>query len=138
MASNIWTSCTCPSRTGGSSARFTTTARSTSPTKEPVGSRAASLGGEHDGRGPRRNGRSCATTSSARRHGPNKITARSISENSAANMEDRALWTRAVAREAEKWGFSWSYWEFCSEFGAYDPVARQWRQPLLNALLGRE
>ena len=36
-------------------------------------------------------------------------------------MDDRALWTRAVAREAEKWGFSWSYWEFCSEFGAYDP-----------------
>jgi endoglucanase len=55
-----------------------------------------------------------------------------------ANMEDRALWTRAVAREAEKWGFSWSYWEFCSEMGAYDAAARQWRQPLLNALLGKE
>jgi endoglucanase len=55
-----------------------------------------------------------------------------------ANMDDRALWTRAVAREAEKWGFSWSYWEFCSEFGAYDPVARRWRQPLLNALLDKD
>ena len=54
-----------------------------------------------------------------------------------ANMDDRALWTRAVAREAEKWGFSWSYWEFCSEFGAYDVAARQWRRPLLNALLGK-
>jgi endoglucanase len=55
-----------------------------------------------------------------------------------ANMDDRALWTRAVAREAEKWGFSWSYWEFCSEFGAYDPVARRWRRPLLNALLDKD
>jgi endoglucanase len=43
-----------------------------------------------------------------------------------------------VAREAEKWGFSWSYWEFCSEFGAYDPVARRWRRPLLNALLDKD
>jgi endoglucanase len=55
-----------------------------------------------------------------------------------ANMEDRALWTRAVAHEAEKWGFSWSYWEFCSEFGAYDRAAQRWRRPLLNALLERD
>jgi hypothetical protein len=55
-----------------------------------------------------------------------------------ANMDDRALWTRAVAREAEKWGFSWSYWEFCSEFGAYDLAARRWRPPLLNALLNAD
>jgi endoglucanase len=55
-----------------------------------------------------------------------------------ADMEDRALWTRAVAREAEKWDFSWSYWEFCSEFGAYDPAAERWRRPLLNALLDRD
>ena len=55
-----------------------------------------------------------------------------------ANKDDRALWTRAVAREAEKWGFSWSYWEFCSEFGAYDPAARRWRRPLLNALLDKD
>src|SRR5262249_44300593 len=55
-----------------------------------------------------------------------------------AKMDDRALWTRAVAREAEKWGFSWSYWEFCSEFGAYDPAAQHWRRPLLNALLDKD
>jgi endoglucanase len=54
-----------------------------------------------------------------------------------ANMDDRALWTRAVAREAEKWGFSWSYWEFCSEFGAYDSATQRWRRPLLNALLDK-
>lgn len=54
-----------------------------------------------------------------------------------ADMELRALWTHAVASEAEKRGFSWSYWEFCSGFGAYDPVANIWRQPLLRALLDK-
>ena len=52
-------------------------------------------------------------------------------------MEGRARWTAFVARTAEAHGMPWTYWEFCSGFGAYDPVARQWRQPLLDALLGR-
>jgi endoglucanase len=56
----------------------------------------------------------------------------------AADMDSRARWTRAVAREAERHGFSWSYWEFCSGFGAYDPKAKAWRQPLLRALLAKE
>lgn len=51
-----------------------------------------------------------------------------------AGMKSRALWTRTVAREAEKRGFSWAYWEFCAKFGAFDPVHRNWRQPLLQAL----
>ena len=54
-----------------------------------------------------------------------------------AEMELRASWTRAVAREAERSGFSWSYWEFCSSFGAYDTVAKAWRRPLLEALLDK-
>jgi len=54
-----------------------------------------------------------------------------------AEMESRASWTRAVVREAEKSGFSWSYWEFCASFGAYDPVAKAWRRPLLGALLDK-
>jgi endoglucanase len=53
------------------------------------------------------------------------------------DMTSRALWTRAVAREVEKHGFSGSYWEFCSGFGAYDPEAKAWRQPLLKALMNR-
>src|SRR5262249_7928843 len=44
---------------------------------------------------------------------------------SAADLESRARWLRAVAREAEKHGFSWAYWEFGSGFGVYDPVARR-------------
>jgi endoglucanase len=54
---------------------------------------------------------------------------------SKADMNSRALWTDAVARTAEEMGISWSYWEFCSGFGVYDPVAEQWRDPLLKALI---
>jgi endoglucanase len=51
------------------------------------------------------------------------------------DMASRARWTAFVARTAESHGMPWTYWEFCSGFGAYDPVAKQWRQPLLDALL---
>jgi endoglucanase len=57
---------------------------------------------------------------------------------SAADMESRAKWTRAVVRAAEKQGFSWAYWEFCSGFGAYDKEKRAWHKPLLAALMDRE
>ena len=52
-----------------------------------------------------------------------------------ADMTSRAAWTSAVAREAERSGFSWSYWEFASGFGAYDKDASEWRKPLLEALI---
>jgi endoglucanase len=54
---------------------------------------------------------------------------------SKADMASRALWTRFVARTAEKDGFSWAYWEFGSGFGVYDPAASQWRTELKNALM---
>jgi endoglucanase len=54
---------------------------------------------------------------------------------SQANMASRARWTRAVVREAQRQGMSLAYWEFASGFGAYDPEARTWRQPLLRALV---
>jgi len=56
---------------------------------------------------------------------------------SGADMDSRARWTRAVAQEAEKHGMSWSYWEFGSGFGVYDPRARAWHEPLLEALVGK-
>ncbi len=52
-----------------------------------------------------------------------------------ADLESRARWTRFVAREAEKLGFSWAYWEFCSAYGAYDPKAKTWRETLKSALI---
>jgi endoglucanase len=54
-----------------------------------------------------------------------------------ADMESRARWTRFVVGEAERLGFAWSYWEFCSGFGAYDPKADAWRPQLKAALVGR-
>ncbi|HKI37524.1 MAG TPA: glycoside hydrolase family 5 protein [Gemmataceae bacterium] len=51
-----------------------------------------------------------------------------------ADMDSRARWTRAVAREAEKHGFSWAYWEFGAGFAAYDRKAKAWHEPLLKAL----
>ncbi len=54
---------------------------------------------------------------------------------STGDMDSRARWTAFVARTAKSHGMAWTYWEFCSGFGAYDPVAKQWRQPLLQALL---
>jgi endoglucanase len=52
-----------------------------------------------------------------------------------ADMKSRARWTHFVTREAERLGFSWSYWEFCSGFGAYDPKTDAWREPLKTALI---
>ncbi len=54
---------------------------------------------------------------------------------SKADIESRARWTAFIAREAEKQGFSWSYWEFCSGFGVYDPTNNEWVEPLLRALI---
>lgn len=52
-----------------------------------------------------------------------------------ADMESRVQWTQAVVNEARKHKFSWAYWEFCSNFGVYDPVTSAWRKPLLQSLM---
>jgi endoglucanase len=52
-----------------------------------------------------------------------------------ADMPSRARWTRCIVSEAERLGFSWAYWEFCSGFGAYDPKAGAWREALKAALV---
>ena len=56
---------------------------------------------------------------------------------SRADMESRARWTAFVREQARARGIAWAYWEFGSGFGAYDPQAKKWRQPLLSALLPR-
>jgi endoglucanase len=53
-----------------------------------------------------------------------------------ADMDSRVRWTGFIVTEAEKLGFSWAYWEFCSGFGAYDSKAEAWRKPLKEAMLG--
>jgi endoglucanase len=52
-----------------------------------------------------------------------------------ADMDSRVRWTRFISGEATKLGMSWTYWEFCSGFGAYDPKAKAWRKPLASSLL---
>jgi endoglucanase len=54
-----------------------------------------------------------------------------------ADMDSRAKWTECVVTEAERAGFSWAYWEFCSGFGAYDPKTDLWRPALKTALVGK-
>ena len=52
-----------------------------------------------------------------------------------ADMAARVRWTRFIAREAEKFNFTWAYWEYQANFGIWDPKAQQWREPLKAALL---
>lgn len=52
-----------------------------------------------------------------------------------ADMESRANWTNFISRQAELRGFSWSYWEFCSGFGVFDPNKDEWNVPLIDALI---
>lgn len=52
-----------------------------------------------------------------------------------ADMTSRARWTAAVRTTAERLGMSWAYWEFGTDFGAYDPDRHAWREPLRHALL---
>ena len=40
-----------------------------------------------------------------------------------------------VAREAERNGFAWSYWQFDSDFSAFDVKADHWVEPIRNALV---
>lgn len=52
-----------------------------------------------------------------------------------ANLNSRLLWTNKVARTAEKYNFSWIYWEFGAGFGVYDIDRKQWNKCLLNSLI---
>lgn len=52
-----------------------------------------------------------------------------------ADLESRVRWTTYLARWFEEQGFSWAYWEFSAGFGIYDPSAKVFIQPLVDALL---
>jgi endoglucanase len=52
-----------------------------------------------------------------------------------ADMPSRCAWTRRVRMEAEALGLSWCYWDFGTDFGAFDPRRNTWRLPLKEALL---
>jgi endoglucanase len=52
-----------------------------------------------------------------------------------ADLPSRLRWTRFVRSHAEQLGLSWCYWDFGTDFGAFDPRRNAWRRPLLRALL---
>jgi endoglucanase len=71
----------------------------------------------------------------AQRHKNVRILLGEFGAYSKADMGSRVRWTAYIAREAERHGFAWAYWEFASGFGIYDPEARVWREDLLKALI---
>jgi endoglucanase len=56
-------------------------------------------------------------------------------DKSGTPMELRTAYTAAVAREAEKSGFPWAYWQFDSDFIVYDVKTDQWVKPIRDALV---
>jgi endoglucanase len=52
-----------------------------------------------------------------------------------AAMPHRQIWTDFIARQAEKRNWSWSYWQFDSDFIAYDIDHDHWVQPIQDALV---
>jgi endoglucanase len=52
-----------------------------------------------------------------------------------ADFNSRILWTTLVARTAEKYNFSWIYWEFGAGFGIYDINKKMWKKDLFKALV---
>ena len=52
-----------------------------------------------------------------------------------ADMDSRARYTNFVTRQAERLGWSWSYWQFDSDFVVYDVERDGWVEPLLKALI---
>jgi endoglucanase len=53
-------------------------------------------------------------------------------------MDSRVAYTAAVAREAEAHGFAWAYWQFDSDFIAYDVKQDAWVEPIHGALVPKK
>ena len=54
---------------------------------------------------------------------------------SGTSMALRTAYTDAVSREAERSGFGWAYWQFDSDFLAWDMAKDQWVAPIRDALI---
>ena len=53
-----------------------------------------------------------------------------------ADLASRARWTKFIADSAIERGWSFDYWEFCArEFGIYNDATKEWKKPLLDALI---
>jgi endoglucanase len=54
------------------------------------------------------------------------------------DLASRVRWTNFIARQAEARGWSWSYWQFDSNFIVYDIDKDHWVEPILNALIQKK
>ena len=52
-----------------------------------------------------------------------------------ADMASRARYTACVARTAESLGWAWAYWQFDSDFVAFDMRKGEWVEPIWKALV---
>jgi endoglucanase len=52
-----------------------------------------------------------------------------------APLDSRIAYTTAVAREAERHGWAWTYWQFDSDFIAYHIEQDRWNEPIYRALI---
>jgi endoglucanase len=52
-----------------------------------------------------------------------------------APMASRVRWLSFMARQAEKLGWSWGYWQFDKDFVLYDIDNDRWNRPVLDALI---
>ena len=55
-----------------------------------------------------------------------------------APMDSRVRYTSAVARAAEARGWAWAYWQFDTDFTAFDHLKDDWVQPIWHALIPSE
>jgi len=51
------------------------------------------------------------------------------------DMASRAVYTAAVAREAEALGWAWTYWQFDPDFLVFDMKSDNWVKPIHDALI---
>lgn len=51
------------------------------------------------------------------------------------DLASRVIYVSTVARAAEAHGFAWAFWEFETDFAAYDMKRDAWNAPILKALV---
>jgi endoglucanase len=52
-----------------------------------------------------------------------------------ADMRSRIAWTGLVARQFEKQGWSWGFWQFADNFAVFDMRSQKWVEPIRVALI---
>ena len=55
-----------------------------------------------------------------------------------APTDHRVAWTAHVRTVAEELDVPWCYWDFATDFGAYDPATEDWDEGLYRALIPAE